>query len=362
MPDAKTVHAKLCKDHQTAAEQYVEKRAIAYAAFQNLAEACEDAKKTLIASGALKVDQDGNIKAGWYKSAAGYENHGVKSANNAGVGAAGSITGIAGVIGAPAAAWMLVGTFGTASTGAAIGGLSGAAATSATAAWFGGGAVAAGGLGMAAAPFALSGIGVVAGLTILGVAALITSNRNSRKEKDMKYANATMQEAERRMEANASTLKNLEDWAKQVSNQLIKRTGVLEAVKTDEAVAWLNQALKEAEQLFVELQKELPHTRLYIGRPSLIQSVIDTTATRNSISMIWKDRDNGKSEISGYNVWYDGGFWEGAKFLTRTQKPEFTHTRLEPGKTYSYKIIPVNMIGEADDQRYFPFEGKTQPV
>ncbi|AVI91336.1 hypothetical protein CW753_18200 [Klebsiella pneumoniae] len=45
-------------------------------------------------------------------------------------------------------AWALVSAIGTASTGTAIGTLSGVAATNATLAWFGGGAVAAGGAGM----------------------------------------------------------------------------------------------------------------------------------------------------------------------------------------------------------------------
>lgn len=44
--------------------------------------------------------------------------------------------------------WALVASLGSASTGAAISGLSGVAATNATLAWFGGGAIAAGGFGM----------------------------------------------------------------------------------------------------------------------------------------------------------------------------------------------------------------------
>ena len=361
MSDAKAVHAKLCKNHQAFAERYVVDRTTAYAAFQNLTEACNEAKKTIIESGALEVDQDGKVKAGWYKSDAGYKSQRVEANSNAGVMAAGGSGSIAGAIGLPVATWTLVGTFGTASTGAAIGGLSGAAASSATAAWFGGGAVAASGLGMAAAPFVLSGIGIVVGFSILGVAALIGSRRNDRNEKEMRDANATMQEAERRMTVNTSTLKNLEGVAKQVSNQLIRATGVLEANKSDEAVTYLDQALPEADQLFVELQKELPHTHLYVGRPSPTKSV-HTTATRNSISMSWKDPDDGNSEIKYYKVLYNPGFWGEGKSLKTTQKPEFTHTGLEPGKTYRYKIIPENMMGGADDQRYFPFEGKTQPA
>ncbi len=63
-------------------------------------------------------------------------------------------------------AYGLVGALGTASTGAAISGLSGAAASSATLAWFGGGALAAGGLGIAGGTAVLGGI--VAAPAIIG--------------------------------------------------------------------------------------------------------------------------------------------------------------------------------------------------
>ena len=360
MPSASEAHAKFCDDHQAAAERYVINRTIAYTAFQNLTEAYEEAKKTLVESGALEVGQDGKIKAGWYKSDSGYESHRIEATSNVGVAAGGGAVGIAGAIGAPAAAWMLAGAFGTASTGAAISGLSGAAASSATAAWVGGGTVAAGGLGMAAAPFVLSGIGIVAGVSIIGIASLIARNRNNRNEKDMKDADATMKEAERRMEVNASTLKNLEHSAKQIQNQLTKASGVLEAVKTEEAVTFLDLALTEADQLLLELQKKLPHTRLYIGRPGPLQSVTHTKATKNSVTISWKDPDDGNSEITGYKVWYNPGFWGNGEFLKTTQKLEFTHTGLEPRKIYRYKIIPQNMMGEAEDQRYYPFEASTQ--
>ena len=79
MPSASEAHAKLCDDHQAAAERYVINRTIAYTAFQNLTEAYEEAKKTLVESGALEVGQDGKIKAGWYKSDSGYESHRIEA-------------------------------------------------------------------------------------------------------------------------------------------------------------------------------------------------------------------------------------------------------------------------------------------
>lgn len=74
---------------------------------------------------------------------------------NAAVGiGAGTIAGGSLAVGS----WALVGALGSASTGAAISGLSGVAATNATLAWFGGGAVAAGGAGVSDGMAMLGGI------------------------------------------------------------------------------------------------------------------------------------------------------------------------------------------------------------
>jgi hypothetical protein len=78
-------------------------------------------------------------------------NSGFNSAINVG---AGSIAGGSLAVGS----WALVTALGSASTGAAISGLSGVAATNATLAWFGGGALAAGGVGMAGGAAVLGGL------------------------------------------------------------------------------------------------------------------------------------------------------------------------------------------------------------
>jgi hypothetical protein len=66
-------------------------------------------------------------------------------------------------------AFALVGLLGTASTGAAINGLAGAAAWNATLAWFGGGALAAGGGGMALGAWVLGGIAAGPALFVTGL-------------------------------------------------------------------------------------------------------------------------------------------------------------------------------------------------
>lgn len=74
-----------------------------------------------------------------------------------------------------------VGSLATASTGTAIGGLSGVAATNATLAWFGGGSLAAGGLGMAGGMAVLGG--VVAGPAIAIGGWFMASIAEEKKEK-----------------------------------------------------------------------------------------------------------------------------------------------------------------------------------
>ena len=67
---------------------------------------------------------------------------------------------LGGGLAAPAAVSGLVASLGTASTGTAISTLSGAAAAKATLAWLGGGALAAGGFGVAGGVVVLAAVGV----------------------------------------------------------------------------------------------------------------------------------------------------------------------------------------------------------
>ena len=98
------------------------------------------------------------------------ETEAIESTKIAGAtGAAGGAAGVGVATLGPTAAMAVATTFGTASTGTAISALSGAAATNAALAWLGGGAVAAGGSGMAAGKVLLALAGPV-GWTIGGIA------------------------------------------------------------------------------------------------------------------------------------------------------------------------------------------------
>lgn len=89
----------------------------------------------------------------------------------------GTISGISTGVGA----WALVSTFGTASTGTAISSLSGVAATNATLAWFGGGSIASGGLGMAGGSLIFGGIVVVPALLLTGAFNHLKANKDIKK-------------------------------------------------------------------------------------------------------------------------------------------------------------------------------------
>ena len=99
----------------------------------------------------LKYEKLKAIRVNWKQQAEKIELEYQKAeVKAAGQGAAGVGAGVAVVALGPTAAMGIATTFGVASTGTAISALSGAAATNAALAWLGGGALAAGGGGMAA--------------------------------------------------------------------------------------------------------------------------------------------------------------------------------------------------------------------
>lgn len=127
-----------------------------------------------------------------------------KSAAGAGAGVAGGMT-VASL--APSAAMWIATTFGTASTGTAISTLSGAAATNAALAWLGGGTVALGGGGMAAAQAFLAMTGPIgwsiAGATLL-TSIVLFANKKIKLDKEKKEEiEAVLKNKEQLQEADA---------------------------------------------------------------------------------------------------------------------------------------------------------------
>lgn len=91
--------------------------------------------------------------------------------------AAGSVVGAAGGALTALGAYSAAATFATASTGTAIGTLSGAAASNATLAFFGGGSLATGGLGMAGGTAVLGGLVAGPALLVMGVITGVTAEK-----------------------------------------------------------------------------------------------------------------------------------------------------------------------------------------
>lgn len=122
-----------------------------------------------------------------------YAKESLKTAQKAGVNvAAGVATGTAIASLAPTAMMWVATTFGTASTGTAISSLSGAVATKAALAWLGGGALSAGGAGVAGGEALLALAGPI-GWGIAGASAAISASAVSIKNK--KLADQVIEEA-----------------------------------------------------------------------------------------------------------------------------------------------------------------------
>lgn len=118
-----------------------------------------------------------------FKETEKYAQESLEAAQKAGVNvAAGIATGTAVASLAPTAMMWVATTFGTASTGTAISSLSGAVATKAALAWLGGGALSAGGAGVAGGEALLALAGPI-GWGIAGASAAISASAVSIKNK-----------------------------------------------------------------------------------------------------------------------------------------------------------------------------------
>ena len=112
--------------------------------------------------------------------------------------------------------------FASASTGTAIAALSGAAATNATLAWFGGGALAAGGLGMAGGTAILGGI--VAG-PVLAVAGFIMSAKADENIAHARKVRAEAQDAIEKMKTMSDFMKKVSDISDDYTDFIAKFRG-----------------------------------------------------------------------------------------------------------------------------------------
>jgi hypothetical protein len=148
--------------------------------------------------------------------------------------------------------------FATASTGTAIGSLSGVAATNATLAWFGGGSLAAGGMGMAGGAAVLGGIVAAPVLAVGGVVFAARARKNLAQAK-MDHAAACRAAAE--MAAAASLVRGIRKVATRTRKLLQKMAirfetilDLLEAVIESDGTDYQAMGEKARQRVYVAVQ------------------------------------------------------------------------------------------------------------
>lgn len=120
--------------------------------------------------------------------------------------------------------------FASASTGTAIGSLAGAAATNATLAWFGGGSLAAGGLGMAGGMAVLGGIVAAPVLAVGGAVFAAKARKNLSLARENR---AKARQAASEMAAARTVLRGIEKVSDQVTQLLTELSGRYDLVLED---------------------------------------------------------------------------------------------------------------------------------
>ncbi len=151
----------------------------------------------------------------------------------------------------------LVGLFGTASTGAAISGLAGAAATNATLAWFGGGALATGGGGMALGSVVLGGIAVGPALAVGGF--MLAAKGEEALTEARKY--------EAKVNTEILKIKTAEEFLQKVDQQIIESRELVKKLNSrvvrslEELESWLTvqeTKMTKLQKILSKLIKAMP--------------------------------------------------------------------------------------------------------
>jgi len=209
-----------------------------------------DRVKNIELSGNSEIDK--NFKASIEKAEIkGMKDLSIKAGEvlSGGVGAlgTGALAGVASYGGAM--------MFASASTGTAISGLSGVAATNATMAWFGGGALSAGGFGMAGGALVLGGI--ITGPILLAGGWMLSAKAQKHLE-DAKANLAKSKEAVAQMEQGVSLLKAIENTSIQFIDLLSKLKQKFNSVISELEVL-LNQHSVKSHIEYSDLSEETKH-------------------------------------------------------------------------------------------------------
>ena len=361
LSEIKDAYDERCSIHQQGYADYRDQTIRTNVKREALLNALVRAKREIINSRAMGVDEDGNLKAGWYTTS-GHDRTGAEdtSFSSTGVGV-GLSMGAA--IGSPVAAWMMVGAFGTASNGTAISSLSGAASTTATLAWFGGGSVASGGLGMAAAPFALSGIGAVAALPMYFVMGARAAGKKEEKYREsISIFENMIIRAESLIERDRQRLEGLDGRVDEVALQLIQDATLFEFfssrrydpnVPTEDTIRSLNVlwlTIQKATEVIWEVNSQANQSKpmLYLEIPDEIVEVEAKPIDSAIIEVSWIDGNEAYKEVTEYEIWARRGRLGSFDKIASVPITVFRHNDLEPNTQYQYQIAAVNGISASD--------------
>lgn len=178
--------------------------------------------------------------------------------------------------------------FASASTGTAIASLSGAAATNATLAWFGGGSIAAGGLGMAGGSLVLGGI--VAG-PVLAVAGFIMAAKSEENLENAKKMYSEARLAAEQMDTMTSFMNSVEeiayDYEDFIQKFSIRFKSVLSQLRQTYEIAYAEQKktirnrLKKAlgMRIKVDYRKLTPQQQQVLHMSWLLTQILYSTLT-----------------------------------------------------------------------------------
>ena len=371
LSNIKEAYEERCNIHEQSRAEYRDQAIRSTVKYEALLSAQVRAKQRIIDSGALGVDEDGNLKAGWYTTGEqGRADTEDTYLSSAGVGV-GLSMGAA--IGTPAAAWMMVGAFGTASTGTAITSLSGAASTTATLAWFGGGSVASGGLGMAAAPFALGGIGAVAFLPMyLAMGVRASGKKEEKYSESVAIFENRIGRAEGLLEQDRQRLEGLDRRVDEVALQLIQDTTLFDFfssrhdnrnVPTEETIRSLNAlwlTIHKAAEVIWEAKPQANPPKLYLEIPTEIVEVDAKPIDSTTIEVSWADANEAEEEVIEYEIWARRGRLGSFTKIASVPITMFRHNDLEPDTQYQYQVAAVSSIGASDRSK--AVSARTLPI
>ena len=344
MSDVKAAHAELSDGHRESGKSYDDTRAAAHSAFQDLLHVDGRARRVLEDSGVETGGTQDGLAVNWYGDELSFHEQSIRDAATSPVWVGGGVASLIGAMGIQVGSWAVAGGFETGSATAA--------------GWFGLESLSIEGFELSLAPFILSCICLVVGLVLFVRAYLVSRKRNRRVDRNLSGASVLMKEAIDRMDANGGKLRDLGNRAKDISEEISRATGAFQANRNQVTLDHIHVALDKARGIYTSAQVSLPHARLYLERPSAIGSLSSVEATINSVSIKWEDPDLGSTEIEGYRICQGGGFLRGERDLATVVETEFTHIGLDRGKTYAYRVIPINKLGEASGNR--SFEARTQ--